>query len=138
MKMGNLNKAMVSRKKKSHLAADPHGNAAQIAVMQGFINHTDQFQGVVDVFKHLSDINRVRIFWLMCHAELCTSCIADLMDMSSPAVAHHVKLLRESGLIEGRRDGKEVRYRAVDSVQARTLHEAIEKMLTINCPASRI
>jgi ArsR family transcriptional regulator, lead/cadmium/zinc/bismuth-responsive transcriptional repressor len=129
---------MPLKKKHSHLASDPHGNASQLALMQGFINHTDQFQGVVDGFKHLSDINRVRIFWLMCHAELCTACIAELMDMSSPAVAHHVKLLRESGLIEGRREGKEVRYRAVNSVQARTLHEAIERMLAINCPASSI
>lgn len=125
-------------KKHSHLKSNPHGNSSQIEVIRGFIDHTEQFQGVVDSFKHLSDINRVRIFWLMCHAELCTACIAELMDMSRPAVAHHVRLLRESGLIKGRRDGKEVRYRAVDSVQARTLHEAIEKMLTINCPVSRI
>lgn len=115
-----------------------HGAEDKIMVMKNFIDHTDQFQRVVDAFSHLGDMNRIRIFWMLCHTSLCTACIAEMMDMSSPAVAHHLKLLRDAGLIEGRREGKEVLYKAVDNPQTRTLHEAIEAMLTVSCPVNNL
>ena len=55
-----------------------------------------------------------------------------MMEMSSPAVAHHLRLLRSSGLIESRRDGKETYYRAVDSKKTQTLHHMIEKIMDIS------
>ncbi len=115
-----------------------HGSDKELKVMKNFVDHVDQFTRLADSFKHLGDVNRVRIFWMLTHTELCTACIAQMLDMSSPAVAHHLKLLRESGLIEGRRVGKEVRYRASDTIAARTLHDAIEKMLAISCPVNNL
>lgn len=127
--------------KKSNIDAELHYCHCEedtTRALKKFIDHTDQFQRVVDAFSHLGDLNRIRIFWMLCHTELCTACIADMMDMSSPAIAHHLKLLKEEGLIEGRREGKEVLYRAVSTPQARTLHDAIEAMLTISCPVSKL
>ena len=115
-----------------------HGKDAQLRAMKGFIEHVDQFKRLADLFKHLGDVNRVRIFWMLSHAQLCTACIASMLQMSSPAVAHHLKLLREAGLIEGIRDGKEVRYHAVNTPQARALHDAIESMLAISCPVTNL
>ncbi len=113
-----------------------HGKELELKAMKGFVEHVDQFSRLADSFKHLGDVNRVRIFWMLTHAQLCTACIASMMDMSSPAVAHHLKLLREAGLIEGVREGKEVRYHAVNTPQARALHDAIEGMLAISCPVT--
>ena len=53
--------------------------------------------------------------------------------MSSPAVAHHLRLLRSSGLIESRRDGKETYYRASGTPKAQSLHHMIEQMMEISC-----
>ena len=97
------------------------------------IASTEDFQIVADYFKLLSDGNRVRIFLLLCHCEECVINIASMMEMSSPAVAHHLRLLRSSGLIESRRDGKETYYRAVDSKKTQTLHHMIEKIMDISC-----
>ena len=47
--------------------------------------------------------------------------IAVMLDMSSPAVSHHLRTLRDSGLIVSRRKGKEVYYHAADSAQSRLL-----------------
>ena len=60
--------------------------------------------------------------------------ISALMDMSSPAVSHHLKQLKTSGLIVSRREGKEVCYRAADTEQARLLHIMIERTMEIACP----
>lgn len=95
---------------------------------------TDQFSLLANIFKQLGDSSRIRIFWLLCHCEECVINISDLVEMSSPAVSHHLKLLKASGLITSRRSGKEVYYRAAETDQARLLHETIEKVLQIACP----
>ena len=56
------------------------------------------------------------------------------MNMSSPAVSHHLKLLKSSGLIEARRDGKEMYYTVSNTEVAKALHHAIEHIADIACP----
>ena len=92
------------------------------------------FAVMADLFKQLSDPTRVRIFWILCHCEECVLNLSAMMEMSSPAVSHHLKQLRSAGLITSRRAGKEVRYRAADTVQARLLHNMIEDAVKITCP----
>lgn len=79
----------------------------------------------------------MRIFWLLCHYEECVINLASLVGMTSPAVSHHLRQLKSSGLIVSRRDGKEVYYKAVDTEQAQLLHIIIEKMVEISCPTSK-
>lgn len=97
----------------------------------------DTFQELSDIFRQLGDANRIRIFWLLCHCEECVVNIAAMMDMSSPAVSHHLRILRDSGLLTTRRDGKEVYYHAADTAQARLLHELIEQVMDVACPQWR-
>ena len=85
-------------------------------------------------FKKLDDPSRLKIFWLLCHCEECVINLSSLMEMSSPAVSHHLKVLRSAGLIVSRREGKEVYYKAADTAQCRTLHETIERIMEISCP----
>lgn len=92
------------------------------------------FQVVSDVFKLLSDSSRIRIFWLLCHCEECVMNISVLVDMSSPAVSHHLRQLKTSGLIVSRRDGKEVYYKAADTEVSHLLHCTIEKTMAMTCP----
>lgn len=92
------------------------------------------FTIVSEVFKLLSDANRLQIFWILCHEEACVIQLATWLDITSPAVSHHLKLLKEGGLIAGRRDGKEVYYRAAETEQTRELHHAMEQMMQISCP----
>ena len=89
---------------------------------------------MADIFKQLSDGTRLRILWMLCHLEECVSNIAAAMEMSDPAVSHHLKQLKTSGLIVSRREGKEVCYRAADTEQARLLHIMIERTMEIACP----
>ena len=89
---------------------------------------------MADIFKQLSDGTRLRILWMLCHLEECVSNIAAAMEMSDPAVSHHLKQLKGSGLIVSRREGKEVCYRAADTEQARLLHIMIERTMEIACP----
>jgi DNA-binding transcriptional ArsR family regulator len=104
------------------------------------LDHTpnnEEFLLICDMFKQLADPTRIRIFWLLCHCEECVMNLSALMEMSSPAVSHHLKQLRSAGLIVSHREGKEVYYKAANSDQARLLHEMIEDMVKITCPDTR-
>ena len=89
---------------------------------------------MADIFKQLSDGTRLRILWMLCHLEECVSNIAAAMEMSDPAVSHHLKQLKGSGLIVSRREGKEVCYRAADTEQVGLLLIMIERTMEIACP----
>lgn len=113
-----------------HLAHN-HGN--QDILDFEHMPKTDDFEVVSDIFKMLSDSSRIRIFWVLCHCEECVMNISSMMEMSSPAVSHHLKLLKDCGLVESRRDGKEVYYKAAQNHQATLLHKAIEEMVEVSC-----
>lgn len=105
--------------------------------MRQLLARVDTFQRLADIFRQLGDATRIRIFWLLCHGEECVVNIAAMMEMSSPAVSHHLRTLRESGLLMARREGKEVYYHAADTEQARLLHELIEQVMDVACPQWR-
>ena len=111
-----------------------HEDASHLHELEEYLRRTEYFQTVALVFRQLSDANRVRLFWLLCHCEECVVNLAAMMGMSPPALSHHLRQLRESGLIVSRRDGKEVYYKAAESEQAQLLHRMIERAMEIACP----
>ena len=94
----------------------------------------EEIAGVSEAMKQLGDPSRLRIFWLLCPCEECVLNIAAFVNMSSPAVSHHLKLLKSSGLIVSRREGKEMYYRTADTELAQVLHHTIETLGKITCP----
>ncbi len=110
--------------------ADPEVSSPLREALSGI----EQFRSVSELFALLGDATRIRIFWLLCHREDCVINIAAILEMSSPAVSHHLRALRSTGLIIGRRDGKEVFYRAAETETAELLHHMIEEVMCITCP----
>ncbi len=97
-----------------------------------------KFSAVADIFKQLADTTRVRIFWLLSHQEECVVNIAAMLQMSSPAVSHHLRSLHECGLLVSRREGKEVYYKAANTQESGMLHEIVEEIMEISCPEKSI
>ena len=116
----------------NHLPHDHSGGA--MLRLQESVETVGGFQTVADIFKLLSDSSRVRIFWLLCHCEECVVDLSAAVGMSPPAVSHHLRQLRESGLVVSRRVGKEVCYRTAESERAQLLHRMIERTMEISCP----
>ena len=118
----------------------PHDHGEEqnhTAAMRELLRDEGHFQRIADIFRQLGDPSRIRIFWLLCHCEECVVNIADMVEMSSPAVSHHLRVLKDSGLLSSRRDGREVYYRAADGPQSRLLHEMIEQVMDVACPQWR-
>lgn len=114
----------------------PHDHGRAGERLLALMPKADEFQAVSEIFKLLADSSRMRIFWLLCHCEECVTNISALVEMSSPAVSHHLKLLRTSGLVRSRREGKEVYYKAADTELAHQLHHVIGHMVELSGPKS--
>ena len=80
----------------------PHQHGQSKDELMAHMPDAENFQILASIFKMLGDTTRIRIFWILCHCEECVINISAMMDMSSPAVAHHLKLLKDSGLVETR------------------------------------
>ena len=92
------------------------------------------FEKVSALFQLISDPTRLKIMWLLCHCEECVNDIACTVNMSAPAVSHHLRLLKQAGLLSSRREGKEMYYKLSDDAQAQLLHRSIDDIFDIQCP----
>ena len=112
-----------------------HGNAGRVEKLKEILDNSDKFAAAAECMSLLSDMSRLRIFWLLCHCEECVLNISAITGMSSPAVSHHLRILKEAGLLASRRDGREVYYSACDTPRGRELHAAAERLLELEgCP----
>lgn len=65
------------------------------------------------MFKALSDPIRLRLLSLIASHEGGEACVCDLIgpfDVSQPTISHHLKMLREAGLVGSERRGTWVYY----------------------------
>lgn len=85
-------------------------------------------------FKLISDPSRLKILWLLCHYEMCVNDLSISLNMSSPSVSHHLKLLKQAELIESRRQGKEMYYSLSKNNESNILHTSLDDILEIKCP----
>ena len=62
------------------------------------------------IFKAFCDENRVQIFRLLQGGERCACELLEEMNLSQPTLSHHMKILCDSGLVVGRKEGKWTHY----------------------------
>jgi ArsR family transcriptional regulator len=74
----------------------------------------EQQQELASRFKALSDPARVAIVNRLAGAgEVCVCAFVEDLRLSQPTVSHHLKVLRQAGLVEARRRGTWSYYRLV-------------------------
>ena len=63
------------------------------------------------IFKAFCDENRVRILNLLRGGEECACRLLEELSISQPTLSHHMKILCDSGIVAGRKEGKWMHYR---------------------------
>lgn len=114
--------------------ADFHEHSYNLKNLINKIPSYEDSKNVTDILSVLSDPTRLRILWLLCHTKECVLDIGLAIGMSSPAVAHHLKLLKNANIIKAEKVGKEMHYTLADNYQAKLIHQMIDDMLKITCP----
>ncbi|WP_137121284.1 ArsR/SmtB family transcription factor [Segeticoccus rhizosphaerae] len=89
---------------------------ARVAATRPLVVTAGESVQIADVFALLSDPSRVRILFALLEAgEMCVCDLAEMVQMSSSALSHALRLLRTAGVVTHRRDGRMMRYRLADS-----------------------
>ncbi|MES5820487.1 metalloregulator ArsR/SmtB family transcription factor [Streptomyces sp. RG80] len=80
----------------------------------------DEAERTATMFKALGDPVRLRLFSLVASHDGGEACVCDISDVgvSQPTVSHHLKKLKEAGLLSSERRGTWVYYRVEPSVVA--------------------
>lgn len=65
---------------------------------------------MAEIFQCFADPTRLKIINSLLLSELCVRDLTQVMQMTQPAVSHHLKHLRQLRLVRARRTGKSVFY----------------------------
>ncbi|MFC4002715.1 ArsR/SmtB family transcription factor [Prauserella oleivorans] len=82
----------------------------------------EQATELARAFKAIGDPVRLRLLSLIASHEGGEACVCDLtgaFDLTGPTISHHLKVLRESGLVTGERRGTWIYYRVRSATLAR-------------------
>lgn len=103
-----------------------HADPVHEAEILGMIPDEDAALDASELFTQLSSSTRIRLLCILAIEEMCVCELADMLKMSQPAISHHLRLLRQSGVIKYKKSGKRVIYYITDT-QAGALARSIVK-----------
>jgi ArsR family transcriptional regulator len=97
------------------------------------MNPENLLAGTASLFIALGDKTRLRLLNLMRDREICVSSFTGTLGHSQPLISRHLAYLRNSGIVEARRDGKWIHYSiaaSLDDNTSRLLAELFKWMET--------
>lgn len=76
---------------------------------------TQVFQQIAELLALFGDTTRIRIMAELLENELCVSEIAEKLNMTTSAISHQLRILKQGRLVKSRKEGKTVFYSLADS-----------------------
>lgn len=67
------------------------------------------------IFKAFCDENRIKILDMLSSGEKCACMLLDDIAITQPTLSHHMKILCDSGIVVGRKEGKWMYYSIAES-----------------------
>lgn len=81
---------------------------------------------LAELFKVFGDSTRIKILYVLLEAEMCVCDLAQLLNMTQPAISHQLRVLKQSQLVKYRREGKTVFYSLADGHVRTILSQGME------------
>ncbi len=75
---------------------------------------------LAELYKVFGDSTRIKILYCLFEEEMCVCDIAEVLSMTTSAISHQLRLLKQAKLVRFRRDGKTVYY-SLDDDHVRTI-----------------
>nr|WP_110929780.1 metalloregulator ArsR/SmtB family transcription factor [Paenibacillus bouchesdurhonensis] len=103
------------------------------AELRESLNEED-ISGMAQMFKALSDPNRMKIAYLLQQKEeLCVCDVASILNSSVATASHHLRLLRQMDITKSRKEGKNVFYSLKDHHIQTLITMTLEHQKEKNC-----
>lgn len=91
-------------------------------------------QTLARALKALSDPTRLKVFDILMEGVQCNCEIAERLGLSFSLISHHMRILREVGLVQSERDPLDARwiYYSIDQDTLALLRERVSHLLDVN------
>ncbi|MGN1422421.1 MAG: ArsR/SmtB family transcription factor [Oscillospiraceae bacterium] len=86
----------------------------------------DSLIDLAELFKIFGDSTRIKIMSALSAGELCVCDLSTVVGMTSSAVSHQLKILKNARLVKFRREGKTVFYSLADDHVTTILRQGLE------------
>ena len=73
-----------------------------------------QYAQKAEIFKVLSDSNRLQIIDMLSCGEMCVCKILEKFDITQPTLSHHLKVLADNGIVTSRKEANWIHYKLND------------------------
>lgn len=81
---------------------------------------------LAELFKVFGDSTRIKILYALIEGELCVGDISSLINISTSAISHQLKILKDAKLVRFRREGKNIFYTLDDDHVKNILNMGME------------
>lgn len=89
-----------------------------------------EIKKITVVFKAFCDENRIKILRLLADGEKCACKLLEEMNVTQPTLSHHMKILCDSGIVVGRKDGKWMYY-SISADSAEIAKKYIDELINL-------
>ncbi len=103
-----------------------HAHPESIEKIRENMPDEDTLIDLSELFKVFGDSTRIKILTALSCGELCVCDIGAAVGMTSSAVSHQLRILKNARLVSFRRDGKTVFYSLADDHVGTMLSQGIE------------
>jgi len=93
-------------------------------------------KAALKALRTLSDPTRLRVVALLLRQELCVCELMFILDREQSRLSHQLRILKEAGLVEDRREGRWINYRIPDASR-RSLERLMTEFLGLRPKGSR-
>ena len=84
------------------------------------------------IFKAFCDENRICILNLLMTGEKCACKLLEEINITQPTMSHHMKILCDSGIVVGRKEGKSMHY-SISQEGSATAVKYLKELTKITC-----
>ena len=81
---------------------------------------------IAELYKIFGDSTRIKILYVLFEAEMCVNDIAQLLNISTSAISHQLRILKQAQLVKFRREGKTIFYSLSDDHVRTILNHGME------------
>lgn len=82
------------------------------------------------IFKAFCDENRIRILKLLKTGEKCACKLLEEINVTQPTLSHHMKILCDSGIVVGRKEGKWMHY-SISENGAKVAFDCLKELTSV-------
>ena len=87
----------------------------------------NNYAKTAEIFKAFCDENRIKILEMLNTGEKCACKLLEELNVTQPTLSHHMKILCDSGVVVGRKEGKWTHY-SISEQGAKIASEILQKL----------